>query len=64
MPTFEETPIEDVARRFLQAKASTVQALADELGVSRQTLHKRVNEFLEANPAFAESQTAKGKGAA
>lgn len=66
MPPFDETPIEDVARRYLEAKTNTVQALADELGISRQTLHKRVNEFLEAHPGFAEraAVSTEDKGAA
>lgn len=45
---------EEIARRFLLAKTNTVQALADELGIKRQSLHQRVKSFLERNPGFEE----------
>lgn len=44
--------MEVVVTRYLQAKANTVQALAEELGVSRQWLHAKVREFLREHPEF------------
>lgn len=45
MEQSERPPIEEIAKRFKEAQANTVTALAKELGVSRQGLYDMVAAY-------------------
>lgn len=61
-----EPTIEEVARRWLDSKTNSIQALAESLGITRQTLNTRVKSFLESNPGFEDAylkeKAASGQG--